>query len=292
MSSSVARYYDRNTLRFLLVGRGRDSWAIHRQLWGPGVETHRDASNYVNVLLEERIRSLVPGGPTTVLDLGCGVGGTLFHLATRFPTSRLTGVTISTRQLAIAERVAARRGLAGRCLFRRDDFLTMRLGLEADVALAVESFVHAAEADAFFTAVAAHLREGGHLLLVDDFLTRDEVTSPSEERALIEAFREGWRAPGVTTVESCLAAAGRAGLEPLGDAAEDAARGVDLTPLIRLGRPRDRVIAALSPLFRGLGVASIPFFGNMVGGDALQAGLRRGLLGYRLLVLRKGRSGS
>ena len=69
------------------------------------------------------------------------------------------------------------------------------------------------------------------------------------------------------------------GLEPVSE--------VDLTDLIRLGRPRDLAIALLSPLFRRIGLSRLPFFGNMIGGNALQVGLRDGLFTYRFLVFRK-----
>ena len=80
-------------------------------------------------------------------------------------------------------------------------------------------------------------------------------------------------------MDECVRTASELGLEPVSDA--------DLTPLIRLGRPRDRAIALLAPLFRRLGLTPIPFFGNMIGGSALQAGLREGLFTYRLLEFRK-----
>jgi hypothetical protein len=36
-----------------------------------------------------------------------------------------------------------------------------------------------------------------------------------------------------------------------------------------------------------LGLGRIPFYGNMIGGNALQIGLREGVLRYELLVLRR-----
>jgi SAM-dependent methyltransferase len=283
-SDRVARYYDRNTLRFLFVGRAGKSYGIHRQLWGPGVLTPSDASGYVNVLLEREIRALEPElhtGPTslTILDLGCGVGGTLFHLARAFPASRLLGVTLSARQREIAHRLCARLGLEGRCTFELADFQTMRLGIRADVALAIESFVHSATPAAFFESVAGHVREGGHLFVVDDFLAEEESMLGEAERRRVRSFRAGWRATSLCTVEACLQAAARVGLT--------LARSGDLTGLIRLGRPRDRVIARLTPIFSRLRLGGIPFFDNMMGGDALQTGLREGFLTYRLLHFRK-----
>jgi hypothetical protein len=92
-------------------------------------------------------------------------------------------------------------------------------------------------------------------------------------------FRVGWRVPGVSTVDACVRAAGTAGLE--------LASADDLTHLTRQGRPRDRAIALIRPWLRGSRFSSSPFFGNMIGGNALQIGLREGFLKYRFVVFRR-----
>lgn len=301
---AVAHYYDSNTRRFLIVGGGAASHSIHRQLWGPGVGTTADAADYINRLIAERIGEIgSESGVTspdsevttpdsevttldtevTILDMGCGVGGTLFHLAEVFPRSRLHGITISPEQRDIANRIAAKKGLQDRCRVHLGDFQSARLDVEADAIVAVESFVHAESPERFFTWAADHLRVGGRLMLADDFLRADVGSLDDTQRSRVADFQTGWRAPGLCTVDCCARAAAGLGLEPVSDA--------DLTPLIRLGRPRDLVIAALSPVFRRLGLARLPFFGNMIGGNALQVGLREGLFTYRFLVFRKrGRS--
>jgi hypothetical protein len=55
--------------------------------------------------------------------------------------------------------------------------------------------------------------------------------------------------------------------------------------MIRLKRPRDRVIAATSLLLRRL--TAVPMFANLVGGAALTRGTRIGLLGYRWLRFKR-----
>jgi hypothetical protein len=57
---------------------------------------------------------------------------------------------------------------------------------------------------------------------------------------------------------------------------------VDLSPLQRLGRPRDRLIRVARPALRALRGRS-SWAGSMVGGDALQQAHLAGLLEYRLL---------
>ncbi|MBL8046714.1 MAG: hypothetical protein JNL09_09245, partial [Anaerolineales bacterium] len=44
VSTEVAAYYDANTRPFLnFFGSGTGVAAIHRQIWGPGVKTEREA---------------------------------------------------------------------------------------------------------------------------------------------------------------------------------------------------------------------------------------------------------
>ena len=45
-----------------------------------------------------------PGAPLTLLDFGCGVGGSLPHLRREFPDAELIGADVSRKSLDIAER--------------------------------------------------------------------------------------------------------------------------------------------------------------------------------------------
>lgn len=276
---AVARYYDSNTRRFLTVGGGGGTLSIHRHLWGPGVRTTAEASGYVNHLLADVIRERCDARDLTILDMGCGVGGTLFHLAEACSESRLHGITISETQRELGNRGARQRGVDARCEIHHGDFESTALGITADVIVAVESFVHGSSRERVMEWIADHLSHRGLLLLVDDFIASPELAATPGGRRHIEDFQAGWRAPGVCSVEDVTRSAARAGLHLLTDR--------DLTPMIRLGRPRDRAIAMVSPLFRVAGLSRIPFFGNMIGGNALQAGLRSGLFEYRFLVLER-----
>jgi SAM-dependent methyltransferase len=281
----VARYYDRNTRRFLRFGGGADALAIHRELWGPGVASSTDAKRYVNRLLGDEIESSGVAR-SAVLDLGCGVGGTLFELAVRFPGARMYGVTISVAQKEIAETVAHRLGVDDRCTFHVGDFHDLQLGLNdgpelgASTVVAVESFAHATDPAAFFRTAARHLSADGRLIVVDDFLALHRTELTAADAALVGRFEDGWRLGTLLTADEARKAARAAGLISIGE--------VDLTPLIRLGRPRDRVIAAVAPVLDLFGLVRVPFCGNMIGGNALQQGLARGVLAYRMLTFAHG----
>lgn len=289
-SADVSRYYDSNTDRFLLFGTGRGAHAMHRELWGPGVTSAREALEHVNRLVAEELADVAaPAGEAAadtttreqiIVDFGCGVGGTLFRLAERFPSAQLSGVTVSRRQVEVAQRLARELGYSDRCSFSLADFQTADLSLQADAIVAVESFAHSDSADAFLESAARHLRPGGRLLIVDDFLARDEDQLERAQRLRVEQLRRGWRVPAVCTAEALAGAAVRHGL--------DVDKTLDLSPLTRPGRRvRDRLIAALTPVLLRLDLVRVPFYGNMIGGDALQAGLREGFLRYLLVVLRR-----
>jgi cyclopropane fatty-acyl-phospholipid synthase-like methyltransferase len=259
---AVRDYYDANTRKFLLSGGDR---AIHRELWGPGVTSSREAVNHTHALVLDQ---LAPGDER-VLDLGCGVGAAALYLARRRAVE-VVGVSISPAQVRMAERFAAReRRLPGSVRFEVADFTALPADLtDFDLAFAIEAFVHADDAAAFFAQAARALRPGGALVIVDDVRTGDR-----DDPALDE-FVSGWHAPSVVTVADAEALAAGAGLALVDSR--------DLSALQRLGRPRDRLIRAIVPLLRRLRSRSA-WAQSMVGGDALQHCHRAGLLEYRLL---------
>lgn len=260
--ADARRYYDANTWKFLLTGSQR---AIHRELWGPGVTTRSEAVHHAHALVLDEL------GPhdRRLLDLGCGVGTAALYLADRLPVE-VVGVSISPEQVRLAERYAARGGpRPGTVRFRVADFTRLPHDLaDLDFAFAIESFVHADPAAAFFREAARVLRPGGALVVIDDLRTGD----PSDPR--LADFQAGWHAPTVVSVDEAAGLAADAGLQLVGSR--------DLSPLQRLRRPRDRVVSAAQPLLHLARGRSL-WADSMVGGDALQQSHLAGLLEYRLL---------
>jgi len=276
-SRELQHYYDRNTALFLRIGSSGGSHAIHRGLWAPGVRNGREAAEHVNRLLADRIRACLSGPPQTLLDLGCGVGGTMFSLARAFPEAQLHGVTISRTQVAIAQDLARRQNLQARCHFTTGDFEQLRLDLRADAIIAIESFVHASHPERFLATCRALLAPEGVVLIVDDFLAHPLPEGQDALRRTIDRFREGWRVPGLCTLEAFDAAAEAQGFARI--------HTRDLSALIRTGRPRDRLVALVSPVVRLLGLARRPFWANVVGGHALSRAIREGWIRYHMLTL-------
>ena len=275
--SKVRDYYDANTWKWLLSGT---DGALHRELWGPGTSSRREAMHYIHRRVLDHVLELCPSGEARVVDLGCGVGAGAVYLARHIPCD-VHGISLSPRQVAHARRRAARQrgALRGAVTFHEADFCALPPAVAdavagADLAYAIESFVHAASAEAFFDAVARALRPGGRLVLIDDLLTG--AGAAAADHPLIEAFRAGWQVHTLLSAEQAIAIAARSGLELAGRTC--------LSPYMRLGRPRDRLIRALQPVLRR-GRRYSMWCQSLVGGDALQRCHQDGLMEYDELVL-------
>lgn len=269
-ADSVADYYDRNTRWFVRVGRSRDAGGIHRELWGEGVDNAVDAVLYANRLVAEHLDD---DPAFRVVDLGCGIGGSVCWLMERHSGSAV-GLTISSAQVGLATQRAAERGLDNRCTFVEADFTDPPDLGTFDLAFAIEAFVHSPHPDAFFVGAAQLVKPGGTLTIVDDFL----APQASEKSRFVHRFREGWHATSLSTVGQVVDAAERAGFQLVSDR--------DLTPLVALGRWRDRWVAFWVAALSWAPIRH-PYWSSLVGGDALQTCLRRGLVTYRQVTFRR-----
>jgi membrane glycosyltransferase/SAM-dependent methyltransferase len=282
----IAAYYDASTKRFLKAGGSGVALAIHRPLWAPGLHTAEQAAAHVNTLVAQATEAALGRQPERVRDLGCGVGGTLFHLADLWPETEFTGMTLSAEQARLAKVLAQARGQTDRCRVLRLDFSLPTTLPRADLVVAIESHVHAPSAQAFLVTARAHLAPGGVLIIVDDMLVRPAASLDRRGRTLIEAFQRGWRLGHVTPVrcpdEGLIQAAQIMGYTLRAEA--------DLSSLLRLDRPRDRALRAVGPLANALGLGRWPLFANMIGGNALTQAHRKGIMCYRMVVLQYDRA--
>lgn len=280
-AARVRRYYDRHTAGFMAFGTGGQEGVIHRAVWAPGVTSAGQAFHYVEDRIGDAIESLRPGAATAghepvsrlhILDLGCGVGASLCHLAHRLD-ARATGVTLSPLQVRRATARIAAEGLADRvtCLEASYDALPASIP-PADAAYAIESFAHAPDPAGFFAEAARVVRPGGLLLVCDD--VRRPGGGAAAERT-VARFTHGWHLNTLLASNDVRDLAEAAGFEHR--------ETVNLSPYLVPRSTRDRVLdAALGWL--PLGATPL---GPVLGGAALQKCLARGWTAYELLTFRR-----
>ena len=274
--AEVRRYYDRNTPAFVAYGQGRRVGAIHRAVWGPGVTGMDEAFHYIEAQIARTLTERLAGIRTPhVLDLGCGVGASILYLAGRLPLKG-TAITISPVQARMATRRTEDAGLSGRVQVLEADFGRLPASVVAvDAAYAIEAFVHAPDASAFFSESARVINPGGLLIICDDV---ERPSTDSAAHRAIARFKRGWKVNTLVTSDQLRGLAAAAGF--------DLESVTDLTPYLDLHRIRDRVVDAALAVLDWLPLERTRF-GHLVGGRALQECLSRGWVGYELAVFRR-----
>lgn len=251
------------------------SLTVHRRLTPP---LGAAASDGLHARLAHALAACGPWpAAPTVLDAGCGLGGTAFFLHARLG-ARVTGITLSQAQCDRASREARRRGVADACRFlvrSYDDPLGDLFPEGVDLVVAIESLAHAPDPAATIAHLAGLLAPGGRVAIVDDMPTDDVPADDAD----LDAFRRGWMCPAPAPRPALIAALTGSGLVLCADE--------DLTPHMRLRAP-----AALAWRSRAAGAAAAVLawtparvlLRSWTGGLALERLYARGRMQYRLLV--------
>jgi SAM-dependent methyltransferase len=273
----VREYYDHNTGRFLKWGKGERTFNLHGALWHPEVKSLAEAMNYSDELVAREIE-WCPYPVNRVLDLGCGVGGSIFYLVRRLSQVRsFTGISLSPLQIDSA-RQRVPEAQKNRIHFEKGCFLRLPSDrFKADFSYSIEAFAHCHDPDIFFAVQAGLLPPGGRLAIVDDCLS-DETRLSSRQMRLLGSYRRNWLLPGLGGVTALKSLAEKKGFRLI--------KNLNLTPYLRLGRPRDRAIALLVK-FLGPLMEHDTYLRSLLGGDARQKCYLEGLIHYRLLTFEK-----
>jgi cyclopropane fatty-acyl-phospholipid synthase-like methyltransferase len=199
----------------------------------------------------------------------------LCYLAGRLPMSG-AGVTLSPVQARLAGHRIRDAGLSDRIRCVEGDYCDLPGDIgTADLAYAIESFVHGSSPPRFFAQCARLVRPGGLLVICDDF------KRPADDAAAartIERFREGWHVNALLERAEVRSLARTFGFEHEST--------VDLSPYLEIHRLRDRVGRLMLRL-----LGSLPSMATRLdylsGGTALQTCLARGWIGYDLALFRR-----
>ncbi len=261
---------------FNMFGKTGGTHNIHASLWGPGVTTSTDASNYTNSLILTRILN-DQNEIQMVLDLGCGTGATLAYLKKRIPdTLRLYGITLSPRQAAMANRIKGKHQLGFEVLAADFHQLSATWSQKFDLAFAIESFVHSSDPESFFREVKRVLRPNGKLVLIDTFPEPEVHDANFPFPDDVQDYLSCWKAGHLLDKTRLTQLAGKNGFKLI--------LNEDLTGYVEKDRPRDRWIALFNKRFKRLTTIH-PYLLALRGGNAVQAGFRSGWLRYRHIIL-------
>lgn len=178
----------------------KDSWdldnslAIHYGYWDEKVKTFSQSLVRMSEVMAEAAG--ITGGET-VLDAGCGVGGSSIFLASVYQC-KVTGITLSPRQVEMARKHAEEKNVSA-----LTDFKVMNYSATAfpdgsfDVVWGCESICYADDKEEFIKEAYRILRPGGKLVVADGFVTRFENNQHPDNRKWLD----GWQVNYLETIE-------------------------------------------------------------------------------------------
>ncbi|MCK4233685.1 class I SAM-dependent methyltransferase [candidate division WOR-3 bacterium] len=195
-NTSVEDYYNRNQILYNLF-YSKGTGGVHYGFWDKDtrsiskaiINTNKFVARYLDLSEDDR-----------VLDAGCGIGGTSIYLARNYG-AKVVGITLSERQIKVAEKKVLKLELNERVKFFkqdytktdfRDDSFTKILGLE--------SVCYADKKIDFLNEAFRLLKKGGKIVVADGFLIRTDFNR--KESAIYHDWLNGWALPNLATKDS------------------------------------------------------------------------------------------
>ena len=148
---------------------------IHHGYWVRGDETKEQAQIQLVEHLAQ-VAGLLQG--CSILDVGCGFGGTAIYLAKKIG-AKVTGITISPVQVEMANSAAEREGADAE--FFLMDAEEMNFDQRFDVVWSTESVSHYQDVPKFFASAARVLKPAGILALTDWF-KKEKLTAVENKK--------------------------------------------------------------------------------------------------------------
>jgi len=183
----IAGFYDRSSKLW------EDVWGEHMHHGYYIPENRTDHVQAQIDLIDEVLKWGNVAEATSVVDVGCGIGGSSRHIATKFGC-KAQGVTLSPYQSARGNELANEQGLSDRVSFQVADALDMPFDDNSfDLVWSLESGEHMPDKGKFVDELFRVAVPNGRILIVTwchrDFATGETHLTKKEERLLAKINR-------------------------------------------------------------------------------------------------------
>ena len=204
-NKDIAEYYNTHQIIYTLF------WSRIGLRYGFWYEDTKNLDEAIRNMDKFIIDSLNINSEDTVLDAGCGVGGSSMYLAENIGT-RVKGITISDVQLKIARKRAAKSSAASLLNFSNQDFTKTNFKENSfSKIFGIECICYAHKKLDFLNEAYRIMKPGGKIAVLDAFVIKKNLSA--EEEKTYTKFIDGWRVPNLSTKENFLQDLKKAGFK-------------------------------------------------------------------------------
>jgi tocopherol O-methyltransferase len=195
-NKDIEQYYDLSQTHYKRVWNLQKSRALHYGYWDSNTKNFHEALLNINKILAAKAAI---NNNDTVLDAGCGIGGSSLWLANNIGCN-VTGISLSAKQVATANKLCTNENLQALVIFEQQDFTATNYPNESfDIVWAIESVCHAADKSKFIAEAFRLLKKGGRIIMADFF---KQQNLSGKDAALITQWANGWAIDDFATIES------------------------------------------------------------------------------------------
>ncbi len=192
-TNDIGNYYNTTQVHYEQWWDLNKSFSLHYGIWEEDTKNFKEALANTNKVLMELAEI---NSSSKVLDAGCGVGGAAVFINEQ-NGARVTGITLSQKQLDSANKLVKEKGLIDMVNFKLMDYTQTSFPDESfDVIWACESVCHSPEPKKFITEAHRLLRKGGRLVICDFFKTSEDQIDKND---WLQKWCNTWAVTKLTT---------------------------------------------------------------------------------------------
>lgn len=209
LNDRIRSFYNQSTQLWL------DTWGrhMHHGYYGTDGKTKKNAQQAQIDMIEEMLRWGKVDNAMSILDAGCGVGGSAIYLARRFgATAR--GCTLSDVQCQEAQALISSEKLTGKVIVERRDMMTLTPeDGPFDLIWSMESAEHICDKRQLLEKFYSLLVPGGTLLMATWCCCHNPPASGKKEEKLLAKIGAYYHLPPMISVEEYQTLAHNVGFE-------------------------------------------------------------------------------